>query len=181
MPSLPPELLQALVDRLTVAVFVFRRRRVVYVNAAAEMLTRRLRSTYRIELEVVLRHHLESLGADQFRSVDQHVQAKQQPTVTLMTTTTGEPFYVHVVPLEFGQSTVGVTVRSVGSEIDAIRRRYELSAREAQVAELVLHGYKNLDIANSLGITLATTKKHLTRIFDKVGVNSRSQLQTRLA
>ncbi len=76
---------------------------------------------------------------------------------------------------------VAVSVRAIGSEIEAFRRRYKLSDREAQVAELVVHGYKNTDIAAALGITAATTKKHLTRIFDKVGVDTRSQLQSRLA
>ena len=34
--------------------------------------------------------------------------------------------------------------------------------------------------AQALGITLTTAKKHLGRIFDKVGVDSRSQLMARL-
>jgi two-component system, NarL family, response regulator LiaR len=50
-----------------------------------------------------------------------------------------------------------------------------------QIIELVLHGYRNRDIAATLGITPATTKKHLSRVFDKVGVDSRAQLASRLA
>jgi len=49
------------------------------------------------------------------------------------------------------------------------------------VAELVLRGYGNSFIASTLGITPATTKRHLTRIFDKIGVDSRTQLVSRLA
>ena len=74
-----------------------------------------------------------------------------------------------------------VTVRAIASDKDAVRKRYGLSARESQVVELVLHGYRNADIATALDIAPGTAKKHLTRVFDKVGVNTRSQLQTRLA
>jgi DNA-binding NarL/FixJ family response regulator len=49
------------------------------------------------------------------------------------------------------------------------------------VAELVLRGYPNPVIASTLGIASATTKRHLTRIFDKIGVDSRTQLVSRLA
>jgi DNA-binding CsgD family transcriptional regulator len=49
------------------------------------------------------------------------------------------------------------------------------------VAELVLRGHRNSHIAAMLGITPATTKKHLSRIYDKVGVNSRALLVGKLA
>lgn len=178
MESVPPDLFRVVVDSVSLAVFVFRRNRLVYSNGAAEGLGKRLRAKYHIELEVVLRDHLRAFSdqADRPKETDDST-----PTVTLLTATTGEPFQIHVMPLGRGLSEVAVSVRAIGAEIDAFRRRYKLSAREAQVAELVLHGYKNTDIAAALGIASATTKKHLTRIFDKVGVDTRSQLQTRLA
>ena len=73
------------------------------------------------------------------------------------------------------------SVRELGIEREAFRRRYRLSLREAQVAELVLRGLSNQDIARTLGMALATVKKHLSRTFDKVGVDSRAQLIGRLA
>jgi DNA-binding NarL/FixJ family response regulator len=176
--ALPADVLGQIVDRLAMAVFVFRSNRVVYTNAAANHLTERLRASYRIELEVMLRDHVAAV-------LEQHdgedARGARDPIVTLLTATYGEPFYVYVTPLGTASGDVAVSVRGLGAEIDAFRRRYRLSAREAQVAELVLHGYKNTDIAAALGITPATTKKHLTKIFDKVGVDTRSQLQTRLA
>jgi DNA-binding NarL/FixJ family response regulator len=72
-------------------------------------------------------------------------------------------------------------VRELGIEREAFRRRYALSTREAQVAELVLRGLSNQDIGRTLGVTPATVKKHLSRVFDKVGVDSRAQLMGRLA
>jgi DNA-binding CsgD family transcriptional regulator len=176
--SLPAELLATIVDRLALAVFVFRGSRLIYCNRAAEALNHRLRASYRIELEFLLRDHLGRLLDPDSSSPS---AAESTPTVSLLTATHGEPFYVHVLQLTEDGSAVAVSVRAIGSEMEAIRRRYKLSAREAEVAALVLHGYRNTDIAEALGITSATTKKHLTRIFDKVGVHTRSQLQTRLA
>ena len=80
--------------------------------------------------------------------------------------------------LEIGRRAV--TIRELGTDLNAFRRRYGLSAREAQVAELVLQGFRNRDIAAALGIT-STAKKHLSRIFEKVGVESGVQLANRLA
>ena len=178
MVPLPPEVLGAIVDRLPLAVFVFRQNRLVYSNSSGERLESRLRSRYRIELEVMLRDHLKASFdplADRSRPLEESATR-----VTLLTATHGEPFQIHVLPAARNGSHVAVTVRAVGAEIDGFRRRYRLSAREAQVAELVLHGYRNTEIAATLGITAGTTKKHLTHIYDKVGVNTRSQLQSRL-
>jgi DNA-binding CsgD family transcriptional regulator len=175
--TLSAEVLAAIVDGLAMAVLVFRRNRLIYANAAAKALVTRLRSSHHIELEVMLRDHVSAV----LEHRDRDAPGPRQPIVTLLTATDGEPFYVYVTPLGNTTADLAVSIRGLGADIDAFRRRYRLSAREAQVAELVLHGYRNTEIAATLGIAPATTKKHLTRIFDKVGVDTRSQLQTRLA
>lgn len=53
---------------------------------------------------------------------------------------------------------------------------FELTHREMDVVELILAGASNRDIAERLGIGLATTKTHVARALDKVGVRSRSEL-----
>jgi DNA-binding CsgD family transcriptional regulator len=73
-----------------------------------------------------------------------------------------------------------VTVRSSATDVHAFRRRYRLSAREGQITSLILRGWGNRQVSQSLGISIETTKKHLSRIFDKVGVDSRSQLMAKL-
>jgi DNA-binding CsgD family transcriptional regulator len=88
---------------------------------------------------------------------------------------------VHLLDLRGRRQEVAVTVREIGSDITAFKERYHLSRREIQIAELVLRGYRNSLIATTLGITPATTKKHLSRIFEKVGVDSRAQLASKLA
>ena len=77
--------------------------------------------------------------------------------------------------------TLVACIRELAPERDAVKRCYGLSDREAQVVDLVLRGYGNRDIALSLGIASTTAKKHLSSIFNKVGVDSRAQLISRLA
>ena len=51
--------------------------------------------------------------------------------------------------------------------------RSPLTAREAQVMELVERGMKNKDIADTLGIRTGTVKIHLKHIFEKTGIRGR--------
>lgn len=51
-----------------------------------------------------------------------------------------------------------------------------LTVREMAVAELVGRGAGNAEIARALDVSEATVKTHLTRIYSKVGVRSRTQL-----
>jgi DNA-binding CsgD family transcriptional regulator len=166
----------AIVDGLRLAVFVLHRSRIVYQNAAAVRLRARLQKDYQVDLVVMLRDHVLRMG---------EFEASEAPSsaVTLLTDPRGEPLYVHALPIE-GDNTgpaIAISVRELGIEREAFARRYGLSPREAEVAELVLRGYANPAIATMLGIAPATTKRHLTRIFDKIGVDSRTQLVSRLA
>lgn len=51
-----------------------------------------------------------------------------------------------------------------------------LSSREAEVAALVSTGKPNKEVALQLFVTEKTVKFHLTNIYKKLGVKSRSQL-----
>jgi DNA-binding NarL/FixJ family response regulator len=158
-------------DQLSLAIFVFRRERLIYSNPPATRLITRLRTKYRIELLVMLVDHL-SQSRD---------RAQQAATAIALTGHDNEPFVVHLMELRGRHGDVAVSIREIGTDLSAFRDRYHLSRREIQVAELVLRGYRNRHIAATLGITPATTKKHLSRIFEKVGVDSRAQLASKLA
>jgi DNA-binding CsgD family transcriptional regulator len=165
----------AIVHGLRLAVFVFHRTRVLYQNEAASNLRARLQKEYQADLIVMLRDQLLRI-----REIDPAVPPP--PAVTLLTDARGEPLYVHVLPFGDGNDPhIAISVRELGIEREAFARRYGLSPREAEVAELVLRGYPNPVIASTLGIAPTTTKRHLTRIFDKIGVDSRTQLVSRLA
>lgn len=49
------------------------------------------------------------------------------------------------------------------------------SPREQQVLVLLSHGYTNKEIAKSLEISPNTVKTHTRRVFEKLGVNNRTQ------
>lgn len=51
-----------------------------------------------------------------------------------------------------------------------------LTSREQQVVALVADGLSNRNIANELGLSEHTVKKHLFRIFDKLGISNRVEL-----
>jgi len=171
-------LLARVLDQLKLPVFLFEGVRQIYANAAAVELAARLRGQERIELRVVLLDHIAALERGRAPG------APGEPSVTLLTSHSGEPFYLHVTPIRRHRRrhapTYAVSVRSSGADVPAFRQRYRLSARETQIAELILRGLGNREVAQTLGITTATTKKHLGRIFDKVGVDSRAQLMAKL-
>jgi DNA-binding CsgD family transcriptional regulator len=169
-PALSATALRSLLDQLSLAIFVFRGERLVYANPPATRLVDRLRSKFAIELPVMLLDHL-AQSRDRLQPAD---------TFTL-TAQDNEPFVVNLMELRGRHGDVACSVREVGTDISAFRERYHLSRRESQVAELVLRGSRNSQIAATLGITSATTKKHLSRIFEKVGVDSRARLVGKLA
>jgi DNA-binding NarL/FixJ family response regulator len=54
-----------------------------------------------------------------------------------------------------------------------------LTATEARIAELVAEGKKNKEIASAMFVSVATVEAHLTRIYRKLEIRTRSEL-TRL-
>src|SRR5262245_4874903 len=161
----------AIVDSLPIAVLVFRHEQLVYSNAAAHHLAARLRSRHKSELSVLLRDHLRGLGD----------KLERGTVVSLLTARHGEPFYIYTTPIGTSAADVAISIRELGMTMAAFTQRYRLSRREAQIVELVMLGYRNRDIAGALGTAPATIKKHLTHVFDKVGVDTRTQLVSRIA
>ena len=58
--------------------------------------------------------------------------------------------------------------------IEAMRLFFKLTAREAEVLYWVVKGKTNRDIGDILGSSPATAKKHLERIYVKLGVETRT-------
>jgi DNA-binding NarL/FixJ family response regulator len=55
-----------------------------------------------------------------------------------------------------------------------------LTAREREVATLAAGGRTNKEIATELFLSLRTVENHLQRIYEKLGVSSRQQLDSSL-
>lgn len=51
-----------------------------------------------------------------------------------------------------------------------------LTEREVQCVKLVSEGISNIEIAERIGATHGTVKKHLFNVFEKVGCDTRTQL-----
>lgn len=71
--------------------------------------------------------------------------------------------------------------RMLGGRVSGRRSAGTLSQREREVAELVATGKTNQKIAEALFMSPKTVEAHLTRIFTKLGVQSRAAVGSRLA
>lgn len=74
----------------------------------------------------------------------------------------------HLVPGEF---TVPDLIRTVR---DISKASLGLSAREAEVMDLIAGGHSNGEIARELFLSEKTVKNHVNRIYSKLGVSSRA-------
>lgn len=57
-----------------------------------------------------------------------------------------------------------------------IARRFGLTARQVEIAQLVCCALRNPDIAAKLGVTADTVRVHLKDVFRKMGAHSRVEL-----
>jgi Response regulator containing a CheY-like receiver domain and an HTH DNA-binding domain len=104
------------------------------------------------------------------------------------------PQYV-AAALRLGASGFLVKTAPVAELVDAIRRAAagglafgrrpdataaaSLTTREREVVGLVVDGRSNDEVGAALGITTKTVEGHLRRLFDRLGVQSRTELATR--
>lgn len=63
---------------------------------------------------------------------------------------------------------------------EVIADAYGLTAREREVARLVVAGNSNPEVARALTISVTTVQDHLKKIFAKLGVGSRHELTARM-
>jgi two-component system nitrate/nitrite response regulator NarL len=64
---------------------------------------------------------------------------------------------------------------------ERVARAPSLTPRERELVELVRQGLRNRDIGAKLGVTEGTVKVYLHAIFDKLGVDNRTELAMRAA
>jgi DNA-binding NarL/FixJ family response regulator len=103
------------------------------------------------------------------------------------------PQYVDAA-LRLGAAGYVLKTAPIAELLDAIRRAadgklafsvrpgapaVQLSPRERQVVAAVIDGLSNDEIATRLGIAPKTVESHLGRLFERIGVASRTELATR--
>jgi len=62
----------------------------------------------------------------------------------------------------------------------ALQERFGLTPRELEIARRLGHGQSNKEVALACSISLHTARRHTEKIFNKLGVRSRSQIGPRL-
>ncbi|MEX2220158.1 MAG: response regulator transcription factor [Candidatus Rokuibacteriota bacterium] len=72
-----------------------------------------------------------------------------------------------------------LAARSVDPHVGKLALQERLTLREQEIVHLIVGGLSNLEAAIRLGITEATVKAHLTRIFQKLALRGRAQLAAR--
>jgi DNA-binding CsgD family transcriptional regulator len=90
---------------------------------------------------------------------------------------------VQVVPaiawnLWFAHRWFGFPVHDTGAfeGVPSPRLMATMTAREQEIALLILKGRSNQEISEALGVTVSTTKNHIYNIFNKTGASSRQEL-----
>lgn len=84
--------------------------------------------------------------------------------------------------LHIGESGQELRFEEIAKEKEPIESQCKnlgLTAREAEIVKLVLAGLSNREIGEQLYIAESTVKKHMSNIFEKLGVQNREQLKQR--
>ena len=68
-----------------------------------------------------------------------------------------------------------VSALAVAAAEGSRAKEFHLSARELEILELVAKGSSNADIARALWVSEPTVKFHLSRVYRKLGVSSRTE------
>lgn len=98
-------------------------------------------------------------------------------------------WFAHVLPLTSGNRQLTANVYSAiaavfvrkslleqPTPLEALSKLHNLSASEARVVDAVMKGGSVKDMAEKLGLSQATVKTHLQKIFQKTGVNRQNDL-----
>ena len=70
------------------------------------------------------------------------------------------------------------SISETRSGFDDACRHYDLTPREQDVVRLIVQGCSNQQIADELGVTVSTIKKHITKAYQKCQVKGRDEMMT---
>lgn len=81
-------------------------------------------------------------------------------------------FYLRFQPAAEGENGLAPTDESLS--------RYNITSREGEIIELIITGCSNREIADTLYISPSTVRNHIYSIYQKLNINSRLQLVSRI-
>ncbi|MDM1347248.1 response regulator transcription factor [Myroides marinus] len=61
--------------------------------------------------------------------------------------------------------------------LNSLKEKYNLTTREIEVLECLWQGLSNSQISEKLFISLSTTKYHVSNLYTKLEINSRTEIQ----
>lgn len=117
-------------------------------------------------------------------TIQSEASVPQQLPTTKVHTSSGDWVQLHASRLQgaVGDEQIAVVVELLDARSTAplMLAAYRLTARETQVAQLVLRGASTRVIVDTLHISQHTVQDHLKAVFDKTGVTSRRDLVAHL-
>jgi DNA-binding CsgD family transcriptional regulator len=115
----------------------------------------------------------------------------QHPALVAITDARGARHFVQIIPVRGGARDVfrataaiaAIVGRQQGARfpVRVIRESFGLTAREAQVAALLVDGFNLTEITERLGLGIGTTRNHLKKVFEKSGTRRQGELIALLA
>ena len=78
--------------------------------------------------------------------------------------------------MEKSEKTQEAVLFDKGKYLD-FANSHQLTRREAEIGLLVMNGYSNMQIAETLFIAETTVKKHLSHIYEKAGISGRKEFR----
>ena len=112
-----------------------------------------------------------------FQVVDKQGRSVQTVSLALDSRRIQREFTEKEAHIEILQARLAAFEQSRADSIEANNARLlsPLTRREIEVLEMVAHGATNKEISKKMYISEHTVKSHIVHIFDKLGVNDRTQ------
>ena len=111
------------------------------------------------------------------KQLDDGIEARRGTIPIVLEGGSGEPANVSWIIADSGQIHVSINDARLAEErLETAAVVYGLSPAQIRLAEQIVAGHNLRDAAARLGVSLATTRTQLERIFDKTGVRSQPAL-----
>lgn len=165
-----------------------------YQNPAMDRLLRDARDTQRLTTAMLRAaaalHRIDAAHVRAASSRDRASRGLDSPEPCTITGATGAAYRITTLhaPATMGERLAMIIVRPTshgepgdGASSAALRARWGLTTREADIVRLLARRATNREMAATLRLSPHTVRHHVERVFLKLGVHSRRRVSERLA